>query len=443
MSLGVSMRQVGYHYASWRHPSVPPGAINDFAFYANNAQIAERAKFDFLFFADGDGMRPFDQPAGAWDRTHRETIDIDPIVLLSALSSVTSRIGLAATASTTYNEPFHIARKFASLDLMSRGRAGWNVVTSWSDQIAQNFGRDAHVGYADRYAWAQEFVDVVYGLWDSWESDAIRWDKESGIFFDRERLHTLNHKGSRYSVRGPLPCARCPQGRPVIFQAGASEPGLDLAARTADAVFAVQHEVGEARAFYASLKGRMPRFGRSADEIKVLPGITPIVGLTKDDVKAKLEELDALVDPLLAEMAVYNTVGDIGGAGLDEPVPTPKSTVRESRSRMIMDMARRENLTVRQLGLILARSSSKTLVGTVTEIADTLEEWFSTRAADGFVICPAHNPVSLLEFTELVVPELRRRDLFKSEYQGTTLRHHLGLAEPANRYELARHAVPA
>ncbi len=286
IKLGLSMRYLGYHAAAWRHPDADPNGASKLSHFVRIAQTAEAAKLDMLFLADGIGIRAKDEPPGALCRS-AQTAELEPITLLSALAAVTNRIGLVATASTTYNEPFHIARKYASLDHLSGGRAGWNVVTSWSDAEARNFNRDSHLDYETRYERAAEFVEVVEGLWDSWESDALVTDKASGVFFDPAKLHALDHRGKHFKVRGPLSVKRTPQGRPLIVQAGASDAGIDIAARSADVVYSVTHELGAAKRYYDTLKGRLARHGRAPGDLLIMPGITHFVGRTEAEARSK------------------------------------------------------------------------------------------------------------------------------------------------------------
>jgi FMN-dependent oxidoreductase (nitrilotriacetate monooxygenase family) len=291
IKLGLSMRYLGYHAAAWRHPDADPGAASKFDHFRRVAQSAEAARFDMVFLADGIGIRAKDEPPGSLCRS-AQTAELEPITLLSALATVTQHIGLVATASTTYNEPFHIARKYASLDQISGGRAGWNIVTSWSDAEARNFNRDQHLAYDERYERAAEFVDVVKGLWDSWEEDAFPHDKASGVFFDQRKLHALEHKGKHFKVRGPLNVARTPQGRPVLVQAGASEQGLEIAAASADVVYSIPHDIRTAQAYYADLKGRLAAHGRSPDHLLIMPGVTPFVGRTRQEARDRFELLN-------------------------------------------------------------------------------------------------------------------------------------------------------
>lgn len=433
IKLGLSMRYVGYHAAAWRHPEADPGAASNLSHFRRVAQTAEAAKFDMLFLADGIGIRAKDEPPGSLSRS-AQNAELEPLTLLSALAAVTERIGLVATASTTYNEPFHVARKYASLDQISGGRAGWNIVTSWSDAEALNFNRDRQLGYAERYERAAEFVEVVKGLWDSWEEDAFLHDKASGIFFDPTKLHALNHQGKYFKVRGPLSVKRTPQGRPVLFQAGASEQGLNIAAASADVVYSAHQELAPAKAYYDDLKARVIAEGRSPDHLLIMPGVTPYVGRTRQEARDKFEQLNALVDPLLGLSYLYGQMGDLSGYPLDGPVPEPTNP-QISLAQNLLGLARRDNLTIRQLYThVAAGFGLRVAVGTAADIVDEMEHWVNQGAADGFNICPPVLPISLDDFAELVMPELRRRGMFRSEYEGRTLRENLGLPVPKNRY---------
>lgn len=428
MKLGLSMRYLGYHVAAWRHPDVPAGGALDYRYFLANAQKAEAAKFDMIFFADGLGIRAQDNPRGALARDMRNA-ELEPLTLLAAIAAHTSHIGLVATASTTYNEPFHVARKYASIDHISGGRAGWNVVTSWSNEEARNFGRDEHLGYEERYERADEFVEVVKSLWQSWEDDAFVRDKASGVFYDETKLHVPNHVGKHFQVLGPLNSARTPQGRPLIVQAGASEAGMALAAREADLVYSNSHNLAHAQTYYRDLKGRLAAHGRSADELLIMPGITPFVGRTRQEAQDKFDQLQELIDPISGLASLYNALGDLSGYPVDGPVPQvePSRNIR-SIAENLLAMARDENLTIRQLyQRVAATYTVRMVIGTPADIADQMEEWFRNEAADGFNICPATLPHGIDDMAELVVPELRRRGLFRTEYEGTTLRANLGL----------------
>jgi len=436
MHLGMSIRGLGYHPAAWRHPDVPADGTLKFEHYRRSALAAERGKCDLLFFADGIGIRERDVPRGSLARSGYEIVEMEPMTLLPALAVVTERIGLVTTASTTYNEPFHIARKFATLDLISNGRAGWNVVTSWSEAEAKNFNREQHVDYDTRYARAAEFVEVVKGLWDSWEEDAFPLDKQSGQFFDEAKMHRLDHKGTFFSVRGPLNVGRLPQVHPIVVQAGASEQGRELAAATADIVYAVHPSLQLAQAFYADLKRRLPKYGRHADDLKILPALRPVVGRTSEEARAKFDQLQRLLDPLVGLARLSQTFGDLSGFPIDGPVPLDELGPAELRSISAQLLARvqRQNPTIRELYQEVAGMGGFCLIGTAGYIADVMQEWFANEACDGFNITPTHLPGGCEDFVEMVTPELQRRGLFRKEYQGRTLRENLGLRRPVNRY---------
>ena len=442
MHLGMSIRGLGYHPAAWRHPDVPADGTLRFDHYARSAQAAERGKCDLVFFADGIGIRERDVPRGSLARSGYEIVEMEPLTLLPALAVVTKHIGLVTTASTTYNEPFNIARKFATLDLISNGRAGWNVVTSWSEAEARNFNREQHVDYDTRYARAAEFVEVVKGLWDSWEEDAFPFDKQSGRFFDETKLHVLDHKGRFFSVRGPLNVGCLPQVHPVVVQAGASEQGRELAAATADIVYAVHPSKSVAQAFYADVKRRLDRYRRSADDLKILPALRPIVGRTTAEARAKYDQLQELLDPLVGLARLNQTFGDLSAYPLDGPVPLDKLGPAELRSisAQLLERVRRQNPTIRQLYQEVAGMGGFCLIGTPTDIADAMQDWFENNACDGFNITPTHLPGGCEDFVEMITPELQRRGLFRTEYEGRTLRENLGLERPVNRHVAARRA---
>ncbi|SUE63037.1 LLM class flavin-dependent oxidoreductase [Roseomonas gilardii] len=434
ISMGLSMRYLGYHAAAWRHPQVDPGGASDFSHFLNVARLAEAAKFDMVFLADGIGIRAKDEPPGSLCRS-AQTAELEPLTLLSALAPMTTHIGLVATASTTYNEPYHIARKYASLDRISGGRAGWNIVTSWSDAEAQNFNRDQHLDYGTRYERAAEFVEVVKGLWDSWDADALVRDKESGVFFDAAKLHVLNHQGKHFKVKGPLSVARSPQARPILVQAGASEAGMEIGAESAEVIYAVPHEIDTGRGYYRDLKERAARKGRDPEGMKILPGITPFIGETEAEAREKYDLLNALVAPELGLSYLYGQMGDLSAHPLDGPVPEPNDPKVRSIAQNLLKLARRDNLTIRQLYTTIAAGfGSRILIGTARQIADEMEAWVEAEAADGFNICPAALPVGLEDFAAQVVPELQRRGMFRTEYAARTLRGNLGVPVPASRY---------
>ncbi|WP_159811420.1 LLM class flavin-dependent oxidoreductase [Pseudomonas sp. 18058] len=435
MSLGAFLMSSGHHLAAWRHPRAWAGGGLDFQHFKNLATTAERGKFDAIFFADNLAL--MGSPELGQFTTAGDVFD--PLVLLSGLAAVTERIGLVSTVSTSYNEPYLLARKFASLDHLSGGRSGWNLVTSATDLEALNFGRDKHFEHGDRYQRAEEFIDVVTGLWDSFEDDAFIRDKSSGVFFQPDKLHVLNHHGENYRVRGPLNIPRTPQGYPVLIQAGSSEPGKALAARTAEVVFTAQQTLSNAQAFYADVKGRLAGYGRRPEQLKVMPGISPVIGRTQSEAEDKYQQLQDLVEPRVGLAMLAGMAGgfDLSEYDLDGPLPElPQSNSMQSRQALFIDLARRENLTIRQLYLKVAGARGHhTVIGTPKTIADTLEEWFVGQAADGFNIMPPFLPEGLDDFVDGVVPLLQQRGLFRTEYSGSTLRDHLGLQRPGNRYE--------
>lgn len=431
IKLGAFLMTDGHHIAAWRHHRAPANAHVRIDHYLRLARIAEAAKLDALFLSDSLGVR--DTNVNSVSRTSRN-VGFEPLTLLSALSVVTHHIGLIGTASTSFNEPFHIARKFASLDLMSGGRAGWNLVTSSGEEEARNFNLDAHVPHADRYDRAREFVEVVKGLWNSWEDDAFIRDKIDGAFFEKDKLHPLNHRGRHFKVDGPLNVARSPQGHPVIVQAGASEDGRALAGASAEAIFCAHRTLAEARAFYADIKTRAANAGRDPDHVKVMPGVFPVLGRTEAEAWEKFEELQGLIQPEVGLQLLSTVMGvpDLSGYDVDGPLPDlPPTNGPKSRQQLLVDAARRDNLTIRQLYLSIAGARGHwQVVGTPEQIADALEERFVKEGADGFNIMAPHLPGGLEDFIEQVLPVLRKRGLFRKEYEGTTLRENLGLPFP-------------
>jgi len=358
------------------------------------------------------------------------------------LAAITTHIGLVATMTTTYNEPYNVARRFASIDHLSGGRAGWNLVTSQIEDEAQNFGFDEHLDHTARYARAAEFYDVVIGLWDSWEDGGLTRDKTTGIYMDRDRVHFLDHEGPHFKVRGPLNVTRTPQGRPVVAQAGSSEAGRELAAKTADVVFTAQTNIGEARAFYADVKSRAARYGRSPNDIKIMPGLTPVIGATEAEARERYEELQNLLPDDVALQSLSHISGglDLTKFPLDGPLPElPPSNAAKARQDLVVRTARANNMTLRQIARHTAAGTGhRVLVGTADTIASEMETWLKQDAADGFnIICNYyHQPFE--DFTRQVIPELQRRGVFRTQYEGTTLRENLGLRVPENRYTAAR-----
>ncbi len=433
LRLGAFMRPISIHTAAWRYPGGLPDANFNFAHLKRFAQTLERGKFDAFFMADH--LAVLNMPIEALKRSATVT-SFDPATLLPALAVVTERLGLIATASTTFEAPYHIARRFASLDHLSGGRAGWNVVTTSNPDAALNFGMDEHMEHGERYDRAREFVDVVTGLWDSFADDAFVRDAASGVFFDPQKLHVLNHKGPYLSVRGPLNVARPIQGWPVIVQAGASDAGRQLAAETAEVIFASHGTLAEGQRFYADVKGRLDKLGRPRDHLKILPGAFVVVGDSVEEARAKRALLDSLVhyDSAIASLSI--ALGhDASKLDPDAPLPDiPESNASKSGRDRAIALARLEKLTVRQLAQRLGGYSGFAFVGTAQTIADEMEEWLVTEGSDGFNVMFPYLPSGLDDFVDRVVPELQRRGIFRREYEGRTLRENLGLPRPPNRY---------
>ncbi len=438
--LGFSVTANGTHKGGWRREDSWNAGGLDIKQWRNVTDAAERACAHFLFWADGAAVRTEAPDVEALSFSGRIEM-LEPLTLMSALSQHAEKIGFVATASTTFNEPYNIARKFASLDYISGGRVGWNVVTSWSVPEARNFGLDQHLEHAERYRRAEEFFDVVTGLWDSWDDDAFLRDKQSGRYFEPSKMHLLAHKGKYYSVRGPLNVPRPLQGHPVIAQAGSSEPGQELAARTADLVYTAQQRVEDARSFYKSLKGRMPKYGRSPDSLVIMPGIMPIMGRTDQEAQDNYGAMQELLHPIAGLNSIAQVFGDLSKLPLDEPLPAwidDETNAAKSVKTIWLERARRENLTIRQLYQAFSVGAAhKVVVGSPKTIVDTMEEWFTTGACDGWNVMSAYMPGGVIEFCDLVAPELQRRGLHRTAYQGTTLRENLGLSRPQNRYDRA------
>ena len=437
LHLGAFMRPVSLHTGAWRYPGAFPDANFNFAHLKRFAQTLERGKFDAFFMADH--LAVLNMPMEALQRSATVT-SFDPLTLLPALAVVTERIGLIATSSTTFDQPYHLARKFASLDHISGGRAGWNLVTTANPDAAPNFGMDDHMEHAERYRRAREFFDVVTGLWDSWADDAFIRDVESGVYFDPAKLHVLNHKGRHLSVRGPLNIARPIQGWPVIVQAGSSEDGRQIAAETAEAVFCAPSSLADGQRLYADIKGRMEKLGRDPDHLKILPGAFIVVGDSEAEAKEKRLLLDSYVhyDSAVASLSI--ALGhDASGFDPDGHLPEiPETNASKSARQRVIDLARQENLTVRQLAQRLGGYSGLAMVGTPSMIADQMEEWLTSRGCDGFNVMFPYLPEGLDDVVNRVVPELQRRGLFRKEYEGCTLREHLGLPRPENRFFAAK-----
>jgi FMN-dependent oxidoreductase (nitrilotriacetate monooxygenase family) len=438
MHLGAFFFGVGHHLAAWRHPDVDPAAGSNLAALKEWTRIAEDAKFDAIFFADNVGL-----PGPPDEVVAKNALwyPLDPLLSLAALSQSTTHIGLVATVSSTYLPPYHLARKYASLDQISNGRSGWNLVTSGSDFEARSFGLEQQIAHADRYARAHEYVKIVKGLWDTWEDDAFIHDKAGNRFFDPAKIHRVAHEGTHYKVQGGLQTPRAPQGYPVLVQAGSSGDGQDLAAASAEVVFTAQQTPEDARAFYQSLKGRLAAHGRTADQLKILPGISPFVGRTLQEAQDKFDQLQGLIDPVLGVGLLSTFLGnvDLSGYSVDDPFPEglPVTEGWKSRQQLFENLARRDKLSIRQLYEKVAGARGHwTLVGTPETIADQLEHWFTTGAADGFNVLAPTLPHGLTDFAQLVIPELQRRGLFRKDYAGRTLREHLGLTRPPHPHAL-------
>ena len=441
LHLNAFLMGVGHHEAAWRAPDSSLSATWDVEHYVKLAQLAERGTFDSIFFADGPSLQG--------DLRYRPVAWLDPLVLLPAIARATERVGLVATASTTYNEPYNLARRFASLDLLSGGRAGWNIVTTAGVEAAQNFGLNEVPAHRSRYERAAEFLDVCAKLWDSWEDDFLIGDKASGAFAAGDRVHTIDHKGEFFQVRGPLNVPPTPQGWPLLVQAGSSEDGRAFAARYAEAVFTAQQTLADGQAFYADLKAQTARAGRDPAQVKILPGLVPVIGSTEAEAQARERELAEWQVPAYGLRQLSQLLGaEITEAELDQPLRDLGDVAHvqghQSRFQVVTELARRERLTVRQLLVRLGGGRGhRTFTGTPEQIAATMEEWFTSGAADGFNVMAPVLPAGLELFVEHVVPILRRRGLFRSEYTGKTLREHYGLPRPDNRYTAQRGASQA
>lgn len=438
LHLNAFLMSTGHHEASWRLPeSRPEYSSTNIAYLQRLAQTAERGHLDSIFFADG--------PALFRDVARRPAGTLEPTVVLAAIAAVTSRIGLIATASTTFNDPYNLARRFASVDHVSGGRAGWNVVTTAHLEAARNFGLDELPTHRERYARAAEFLEVALQLWDSWEDDVETFDQAAGVWGDGSRIHPPEHAGEHFRVAGALTTPRSPQGYPLLVQAGSSEDGKDLAARYAEAVFTAQQTLDDAVAFASDLKRRAVGWGRDPGQVLVLPGIVPVIGATEAEAREKEEELDRLIRPEYAREQLARTLRvDPEDLPLDRELPADLPSEDEiegakSRYRLIVELARRERLTVRQLiGRLGGGRGHRTFSGTAEQVADAIQEWWDAGAADGFNVMPAVLPSGLEEFVDQVVPVLVDRGLFRSAYTGTTLRDHYGLPRPEHPRARAR-----
>ena len=444
--LGAFLQATGHHVSAWLHPKAQADAGLNFEHYKALAQQAEAGKFDLIFVADSPGGYANADDIDVFSRNGK-VAHFEPVTLWSALSAVTSHIGYVATSSTTYEDPYTTARKFASLDWVSGGRAAWNVVTTGAE-VSANFSLTQHLEHSRRYERAEEYIDVVKGLWDSYEDDAFVRDRDSGIFTDPDKVHLLNHKGTHFQIRGPLNIGRPPQGYPVIVQAGASEPGRELAARTAEVVFTANLAIEDAQEFYADVKARAAKYGRASEDILIMPGIFPVLGGTEAEAQANYEEIQALVPPVIAWSILkrhYQGL-DLSGYSLDDLAPPLPQETNGSKSRLklVSDLVSRERPTLRELyRQVSTARGHRTVVGAPEQVADAIQAWFEGGAADGFNIMPPILPTGLSDFIEEVVPVLRRRGLFRTEYEGTTLRENLGLRRPENALAARRRAREA
>ncbi|RVT98632.1 LLM class flavin-dependent oxidoreductase [Rhodovarius crocodyli] len=439
MNLIMMPNATGAHLGGWRHPDAWTDTVMNLGHVVEAAQIAERGKFDAVFLADGNAVREMDKPAlFAANFPSARPAGFEPATVLSAVAMKTEKIGLVATTTTSYDEPYSVARRFASIDHISNGRAGWNVVTSQYAGDALNYSRDENFGRDERYDRAEEFVEVVKGLWDSWDEDAFPQDKATGQYLDPGKVHTLNHKGTHFSVKGPLNIARPPQGHPLIFMAGQSDRGRELAAKQADAMFGAGDSMESCQRAYADIKSRMAKYGRAPDELRFIPGISIFVGRTEKEADDFYRELQDLISPTLGVHYLSKIVDrDLTQFDLDEELPEVPATVKSGTSlrTYVIEMARREKLTIRQTyQRVVPALGSPVVKGTPAQVADKLEEWYRGKACDGFMISNPVMPRALLNFVGMVVPELQKRGLFRKDYEGDTLRQRMGLPTPASRY---------
>ncbi|WP_380779982.1 LLM class flavin-dependent oxidoreductase [Sphingomonas sp. R86520] len=439
MKLLAFLMQTGGHIAGWRHPRAATDALTDIDYFTALGRVAERGLFDAVFLADYVGYHPV---KGASVFAGMETPKLDPLLLLSVIAATTSKLGLIGTASTTYNEPYDLARRFATLDHLSHGRAGWNIVTSTMENEAHNYGREAHLAHGVRYERAAEFVDVARKLWDSWQDGAVAADKASGRYTDPARISAVNHDGAHFRVAGPLTVPRSPQGHPVLVQAGASATGQNFAASCAEVIFTSHPSIETARAFRANMHAQLGAFGRTPDMLKIMPAVTPVIGRTREDAAALQRELDGLIPAEIAISKLGALLGNIDLSNADPGAPLPPlpeaALQGENSTRdRVLELSRNENLPVAELARrVAAGRTSRTIVGTASDVADELQKWEAEGAADGFVIAAPFLPGGLEDFVDQVVPILQERGLFRTDYESDTLRGNLGLSRPDNQYEI-------
>ncbi|OOV80365.1 MULTISPECIES: LLM class flavin-dependent oxidoreductase [unclassified Acinetobacter] len=442
IKLGAFIPTTSQHVAGWRHPESRPQDHLNIDYAIELAKTAERGLFDAYFLADGLSVRwssAVEGEKGLGDKG----VGFEPVTLFAALSAVTQNIGFIATASTTYEDPYILARKFASLDHISKGRAAWNVVTTASADAAKNFNIQQHPEPKERYERADEFIEVTQKLWDSWEDDTFHYNKETGQFFDARKQHQPNHQGKYYQVLGALNVSRPPQGYPVIVQAGQSEDGRELAGKYAEVIFTAQQNLADAQAFYRDVKNRLVKYGRHADDLKIMPGVSIFVAKTAQEAQEKYDFLNSLIHPEVGLSLLSALAGGINLAKFDLDAPFPKIEDADinfsSRQQMMIDIARKHNFSIRQLYQYIASARGHwTLIGTPEQVVDQLQEWFENDAADGFNVLPPTTPAGLNDFVDLIVPELQRRGLFRTAYEGKTLRENLGLKRPENQYVLEK-----
>lgn len=443
IKLGAFIPTTSQYAAGWRHPESRPQDHLSIDYAIELAKTAEKGLFDAYFLADGlsvswsHGASKDSHTLGYTDKA----VGFEPVTLFAAISAVTKNIGFIATASTTYEDPYLLARKFASLDHISKGRAAWNVVTTSAASTARNFSLQQHPDPALRYERADEFIEVVQKLWDSWEDDAFKYDKETGQFFEVSKSHEPLHSGKYFNVQGALNVPRPPQGYPVIVQAGQSEDGRELAAKHAEVIFTSQQSLADAQGFYRDVKSRLVKYGRHADDLKIMPGVSIFVAQTEEEAKAKYDLLNSLILPDVGRGLLAGLAGGIDLSKYDLDAPFPKISDADltfsSRQQLMIDIAKEHNFTIRQLYEYIASARGHwTLIGTPEQVVDQLQEWFENEAADGFNVLPPSTPTGLNDFVEFIVPELQRRGLFRTEYEGTTLRENLGLKRPENQYVL-------
>jgi N-acetyl-S-(2-succino)cysteine monooxygenase len=430
IKLGLSMRGLGYHPSAWLDPDVPPNGSLQLSHYIEMSKTAERGLFDLIFLADHVAIIAEDTPKGAFGRNHEGVAEFEPLTLLAALSQHTSQIGLVSTASTTHHEPFQLARQFASIDHLSGGRVGWNVVTSSRDAEARNFSKDRILPKKERYERAKEALQVCFGLWESWEPNALLHDRETGIFFDRSKLHAINHKGRYFRVDGPLTIPPTPQGRPVIVQAGASVDGMDFAASFAEVIYAVHRTLDTAQSYYKKIKEKAASFGRDPNDVLVLPGFLPVVAKSRDAAFAKYERMNKLLAEITGLERMVRFFGDLSGQDLDGPLPDVRTDIPVvSRSTVELKVARENNWSIRQYMTEMSISHGHTVaIGTPADVVDHMALWINECAADGFNILPALSPGDVTDFVDLVVPEMQRRGIYRTRYESNTLRGNLGLS---------------